>query len=160
MGENRPDQVCDEISSATLDQYWTISRLQTSCENLHIVCPSYISLVVHRVYKPNLICIFLCLSEFVAKRLRDNCIRFVNNFSFFSGDYMIEVTCFDQPILGSPFFAHASDISRVLVSNIPTGSVGQQSTFTSQCWHIHCLLLFAWHWGCFISSTLSLLSFA
>lgn len=46
-----------------------------------------------------------------------------------AGDYTIDVTYFDQPILGSPFVAQASDISKVSVSNISTGYVGQQASF-------------------------------
>lgn len=47
-----------------------------------------------------------------------------------AGDYPVEISCFNEPITGSPFTAHASDISKVRVSNIPTGIVGQQSTFS------------------------------
>lgn len=47
-----------------------------------------------------------------------------------AGDYKVEICCFDQPILNSPFTAHASDISKVVVSSVTTGIVGQPSCFT------------------------------
>ena len=50
----------------------------------------------------------------------------------FAGDYKVEICCFEQPIPNSPFIAQASDISKVLVSNVSTGIVSQPSCFTSE----------------------------
>jgi len=50
----------------------------------------------------------------------------------YSGDYKVDICCFEQPIPGSPFAAQASDTSQVLVSNFCTGTVGQASSFSSK----------------------------
>ena len=49
-----------------------------------------------------------------------------------SGDYKVEISCFEQPIPGCPFVAQASDISKVVVSNVTTGVVGHPSCFSSK----------------------------
>jgi len=49
----------------------------------------------------------------------------------FAGEYRVEICCFEQPIPNSPFTAHASDISKVVVSNVTTGIVGKASSFCS-----------------------------